>query len=485
MQVDPGVENLAKVEHIVVLMLENRSFDHMLGYLSLEAGRTDIDGLTGTMANDAGGQTYGVTHLTAPTIPNPHWDPDHSSAATDMQVNGGKMDGFAASFAQTLAARNIPNPDPGMVMGYYNAADLPVYDHLAEQFCVCDRWHSSVPGATWPNRLYAVAGSAAGSRDDNVKPFPVYGRPLPIYDKHSFVRHLEAVDVDWRWYTYDVGTLRCVDGAFRLGNHERFAYVDRSKLPLDVMLEEELLLDEDSASFIEDAQRGRLAPVSWIDPNFKDLNVAHVQSNDDHPPSDIGAGQELVMLVYNAVASGPLWDKTLLLVVYDEHGGFHDHVPPPEAIDDDPAKFGRYGVRVPALAVSSWIPPRSVASTLFDHTSIIKTILTRFAPAELQRRSGISELLHWLEEGHPGYMGKRVASAEHLGGLLSNQAPRPAPDRSDLVSWLTARHTKRTEKLVSDPVAFPAEARLFTDLQRSTLAAARYLHDQGHPPGQP
>lgn len=197
MQADPAAENLAKVEHIVVVMLENRSFDHMLGYLSLEAGRADIDGLTSGMANEARRHSYPVAHLTAPTIPNPHWDPDHSSAATDMQINGGKMDGFAASFAQTLAARNVPNPDPGMVMAYYNASDLPVYDHLAEHFCVCERWHSSVLGATWPNRLYAVAGSADGSRDDNTKPFPIYGKPLPIYDKHSFVRHLEAVDVDW------------------------------------------------------------------------------------------------------------------------------------------------------------------------------------------------------------------------------------------------------------------------------------------------
>jgi phospholipase C len=199
----------------------------------------------------------------------------------------------------------------------------------------------------------------------------------------------------------------------------------------------------------------------------------------------VGAGQELVLLLYNALASGPLWDKTLLLIVYDEHGGFHDHVAPPEALDDDPAKFGRYGVRVPALGVSPWIAPRSVAGTLFDHTSIIKTILTRFAPAELERRSGASGLLHWLEEGDPHYMGKRVANAEHLGALLSEPAPRPAPDRSALIAWLAARHAGRAQKLAGAPVSFPAEQRLFTDLQRSTLGAAKYLHDQGHPPGQP
>jgi phospholipase C len=372
-----------------------------------------------------------------------------------------------------------------MVMGYYNAGDLPVYDHLAEHFCVCDRWHSSVPGATWPNRLYAVAGSADGSRDDNTKPLPIYGKPLPIYAKPSFVRHLDAADVNWRWYTYDVGTLRCIDRDYRLGHHAHFAFVEKSKLPLQVRLEEELLLDEDSASFLEDAQRGRLAPVSWIDPNFKDLNLAHVQSNDDHPPSDVGAGQELAMLIYNALAAGPLWDKTLLLVVYDEHGGFHDHVPPPEAPDDDPATFGHYGVRVPALVVSPWVAPRAVASSLFDHTSIIKTILTRFAHSELLQRSPVASLIHWLDEGHPHYMGKRVAAAEHLGGLLTEPTPRPAPDRTQLVQWLSARHAQRAQKLATDPVAFPAEERLFTDLQRAMLAAEEHLRSNGLTPGQP
>jgi phospholipase C len=485
MSTDPATQNLDKIEHIVVLMLENRSFDHMLGYLSLEGGRADVEGLRSGMTNEAEGHAYPVHHLPETHPPDPHWDPDHSAAATDKQVDGGRMDGFAASFAETLAGRHVPNPDPGMVMGYYNAGDLPVYDHLADHFCVCDHWHSSVPGATWPNRLYAVAGSAAGSRDDNTKPFPIIGKPLPIYDKHSFVRHLDAAGVNWRWYTYDVGTLRCVDSDYRLGCHEHFAYVERTKLPLEVVLEEELLLDEDSASFLEDAQRGRLAPVSWIDPNFKDLNLAHVPSNDDHPPSDVGAGQELVMLVYNALASGPLWNKTLLLVVYDEHGGFHDHVPPPEATDDDPAKFGRYGVRVPALVVSPWTQQRAVAKTLFDHTSIVKTILTRFAPAELRRLSGAAEVVHWLKEGHPHYMGKRVAQAEHLGALLAEATPRPAPDRTHLVQWLADRRAGRAQKLANDPISFHAEERLFTDLQRGMLAAEQHLHSTGHPAGQP
>ena len=138
---------LERIEHIVVLMLENRSFDHMLGYLSLEGGREEIDGLRPGMANDLGGRSYPIHHLGPTYFPNERWDPEHTAAAVDRQINGGAMDGFPASYAETLAARGV-DADPGVVMGYYNASDLPVFDHFAEQFCVCDRWHSSVAGAT-------------------------------------------------------------------------------------------------------------------------------------------------------------------------------------------------------------------------------------------------------------------------------------------------------------------------------------------------
>jgi phospholipase C len=476
-QADGG---LANIEHIVVLMLENRSFDHMLGYLSLERGRSDVDGLAAGMTNSARGRAYPIRHLSATHIPNPHWDPNHSAAATDLQIGGGAMDGFAESFARTLEARRVttPPPDPGMVMGYFDGSDLPVYDHLAAEFCVCDRWHSSVPGATWPNRLYAVTGAADGSRDDKPK-------PPPIYDKRSFVRHLDAAAVDWRWYTYDIGTLRCVDREYLIGHHERFSYVDKPKLPWQTALEEELVVDRDSASFVEDAQRGTLAPVSWIDPNFKDVNLAHAQTNDDHPPSDVGDGQELVLLVYNALAGGPKWNSTLLVVVYDEHGGFFDHVPPPAAVDDDPTTFGRYGIRVPALVVSPWVGRSSVAKTLFDHTTIIKTILTRFCPAELEREHGLRELIHWLDPGHPHYMGKRVVQAADLGPLLSEPAPRPAPDREALVQWLAARQAARARAVATAPIGFKAEERLFTDLQHNMLGAELHLRQHGLPFGQP
>src|ERR1700722_13546748 len=252
---DAGMANLGKIDHIVVLMLENRSFDHMLGYLSLEGGRNDIDGLRPEFANEHDGHGYPVHHLDCTAIAD---DPDHSSAAVDLQVGGGAMDGFAASYAATLASRGIKDGDPGRVLGYYNADDVPVYDHLARQFAVCDRWFSSVPGATWPNRLYAICGRAAGSRDDLPRNMP------PLYNQPSFVRHLDAHGISWRWYSFEAaGTLRFADAHYALGHHDRFAFFSRTKMNWKSRLER---VDADAASFLEDAARGQLPAGAWIDP---------------------------------------------------------------------------------------------------------------------------------------------------------------------------------------------------------------------------
>ena len=470
---------LERIEHIVVLMLENRSFDHMLGYLSLEGGREEIDGLRPGMANDLGGRRYPIHHLGATYFPNERWDPEHTAAAVDRQINGGAMDGFPASYAETLAARGVEDADPGVVMGYYNASDLPVFDHFAEQFCVCDRWHSSVAGATWPNRLYAIAGRGAGSRDDP---------KVPIYHQHSFVRYLDAADVSWRWYSHDVATLRLADARYRVGHREHFAYVQKLKLVFKTRGRGLLYLNEDAASFLEDAAYGQLPAVSWIDPNFKDFNLIGSPPNDDHPPSDVTHGQELALLIYNALAAGPEWEKTLLLVFYDEHGGFFDHVAPPEhPPDDEPTTFTRYGVRVPAFVISPWVKPGSVSHTLFDHASIPKTILRRFCPTELEAQSHPSGVAHRRETSHPRSLSSRIADAADLGQLLTLNEPRPAPDRSALVDWFAHEQAARARRLLEDPagVLRKATAHSLTDLQSGLLAAHRHLHDHGHPLDHP
>ncbi len=369
------VANLEKVDHFVVLMMENRSFDHMLGYLSLTGGRADIDGLRPGLANEYQGRSYPVHHLATMKV---GVDPSHTASAVDVQVDGGRMGGFVASLAATIADSRVNGGDPSPAVGYYDGADVPVYDHLAEEFLVCDRWFSSVPGATWPNRLYALCGSAAGSRDDLSPHVP------PIYHKPSFVRHLDEHGVSWRWYCFDTPTLRLADARYTAGHHRHFGYFSKTGLSWKTKLE--IRIDASAASFLEDAANGSLPSVSWIDPAFTSFNPLGFRPNDDHAPADITDGQDLVLAVYDALAASPAWERSLLVIVYDEHGGFYDHVPPPQAPDDDPAMFGRYGVRVPAIMVSPWVEPRSVSSTVFDHTSIIKSVLLRFCPEALEDR---------------------------------------------------------------------------------------------------
>jgi phospholipase C len=270
-----------------------------------------------------------------------------------------------------------------------------------------------------------------------------------------------------------------------LSHFEHFAFFNRTKLSWKEAVSDLPLIDESSSSFLEDAASGRLPAVSWIDPNFKDFNIFGGGSNDDHPPSDIHDGQALVLAAYNALASSPVWEKTLLVITYDEHGGFYDHVSPPPAQDDDQKLFGRYGVRVPAIVVSPWIGKASVSKLLFDHTSIIKTILLRFCPQALERRSRVQALLDRWIPGRPHYMGKRVASANHLGGLLTESLPRPAPLRDALLNWAADRKAAAAHAsvLASAPVA-PANSEL-SELQAGIALAARRLREKGLPPIQP
>ncbi len=463
--------NLDKVDHVVVVMLENRSFDHMLGYLSLTGGRSDIDGLRPELANQYEGRTYPVHHLGTTAV---EMDPDHSSSAIDQQIAGGNMSGFVASAAATLARRGVDDGEPSCVMGYYDGADVPVYDHLAEEFAVCDRWFSSVAGATLPNRLYALCGVAAGSRDDRPAHVP------PLYHQPSFVRHLDAHHVSWRWYSFDPGTLRLADAHYLLGHHQRFGYFSKTGLPWQAIFD--ITCNPKIPSFLEDAAAGTLRSVSWIDPAFTNFNPLGFPVNDDHPPADIKDGQDLVLAVYDALAASPLWDRSLLVIVYDENGGFYDHVPPPQAADDEPEMFGRYGVRVPAIIVSPWVEARAVSSTLFDHTSIIKTILSRFCPDALNEPQRAEARRSRLGLG-PQYPGMRVTHARHLGELLTRTTPRPAPPRDALLQQAAARAQAETSP---SPPGRPGRGdHPLNDLQQSILAATGELTKRGHPPNEP
>jgi phospholipase C len=302
-----------------------------------------------------------------------------------------------------------------------------------------------------------------------------------LYHQPSFVRHLDAHGVSWRWYSFDPGTLRLADVYYRLGHHQRFGYFSKTGLPWKTVFD--ISCNPKIPSFLEDAAAGTLRQVSWIDPAFTNFNPLGFPVNDDHPLADIKDGQDLVLAVYDALASSPQWDRSLLVIVYDENGGFYDHVPPPQAADDEPGTFGSYGVRVPAIIVSPWIEPHTVSHTLFDHTSIIKTILSRFCPQVLRQpqQAERRQVRLGLSPQSPSL---RVVHANHLGGLLTRSTPRPAPPRHGLVRRAAAR-AAQTETGQPRPGRQEEGGRSLNDLQKSILAATHQLRRDGHPPDTP
>ncbi|HKO61615.1 MAG TPA: alkaline phosphatase family protein [Pyrinomonadaceae bacterium] len=444
----PGgpTDNLEKIDHIVVLMMENRSFDHMLGYLKLEGANPDVDGLVAGMSNsDEDQNPYEINRLKGTVF---KLDPGHGPDEIAEQLENNNS-GFVINYANV----HDENPffDPASIMGYHNASSVPVYDHLARNFCVCDRWFCSVPGATWPNRLYSVTGRSKGK--DNRFP--------PVYNLPSFVRHLDRTGVSWRWYAHDIASLRLIDRHYRVGSGSKFFWFDRSTWV-------------NRTTFLDHAATGDLPAVSWIDPNFEDLPIVGPnESNDDHPPADVMAGQDLVLKLYNAVVSSPAWKKTLLVIVYDEHGGFYDHVVPEDAADDDP-QFRKYGVRVPAIVVSPWVERGKVSHKVFDHTSLIKTILLRFC-----RR----------DDGTIPDMGARVINAEQLGSLLTLDTPRdrtPVEAYANLIERVAQWRTDNfRNRMMNQSRARAPEKPRDTEFQRGIREAQEYLRAQGLPDGQP
>jgi phospholipase C len=376
---------LMEIEHFVVLMLENRSFDHMLGYLSLEGGRQDVDGLTGNEVNNYGGKSYKPQRMNSLTT---EVDPCHDWDCVQEQLKSSNG-GFVKNYAGYVTAH------PEIIMNYYNAEDLPVFDHLAHQFCVCDRWFSPIPGPTHPNRAYALAGTSAGIKENFGRAQLLSGQGWEAKTIFEFLPD----EVTWRYYSHDIAALR-------------FFKKYRS-----LLVEEIDKIDK----FFDNAEAGTLPNVSWIDPDFG-IAAYPGAPNDDHPPHDVRHTQNLVSKVYNALinAGNDLWSKTLFVVTYDEHGGFYDHVSPQQwSPADDYDEFKRYGVRVPAFVISPWIGRQTAYGSqshqlqsrdvIFDHTSILKTILKRFCTPN---------------GGTPPNMSARVDAANDLSGLLTETQPR-------------------------------------------------------------
>lgn len=314
------------VDTVIMVMMENRSFDHWFGARALLEGRLDEDGLTASMVNyNSAGEPVAPFRAVAPCLS----DPPHGWSSSHNQWNEGTNDGFVREYARSSGGDGVD------VMGYLTRDDLPISWALADAFLNCDRYFCSVMGPTWPNRIYGHAGSNLGMTGNS---FPEEG----LYSQQTVWKAVEAAGIEWAYYYSDVPFI----AVFR----EHF---EASKTKI---------IDD----FFEDAAAGRLPPVVWIDPAFT--------YNDDHPPKHHALGELFLAQIYEALRASPQWERMLVLYTFDEHGGFFDHVPPPTTEDDYAEQgFDQLGFRVPAVVMGPWVK-QGVDSTAYNHTSWLKFI---------------------------------------------------------------------------------------------------------------
>ena len=334
------------IEHIVVLCMENRSFDHWLGWVAHANGRQ-----AGLSYADSIGLLHDTHHLTDWSGCGYH-DPDHSYEGGRVQLDNGKLDGFRLGTNDDYA------------LGYYTEADLPTTSQLVRNFTICDNYFCSILGPTYPNRFYTHAATTdRNSNSNDTSTLPT------IWDR------LAAAGLTGRYYFSDLPFLALWG--------DKYLPISR---PVD--------------TFYADAAAGTLAPFSYLDPFF--LGEDQGGSNDDHPHADIRRGQSFVAQVANALMQGPLWSTTVLVVTYDEWGGFFEHVLPPVLPDIvgptytvNPVSgalttwnFDRTqaGFRVPCFVVSPLASPGRVATSPFDHSSILAMVEWRFGLTSLTPR---------------------------------------------------------------------------------------------------
>ncbi|MBK9034798.1 MAG: S8 family serine peptidase [Myxococcales bacterium] len=332
----PAPTPSGRLQHLIVVMMENRSYDHMLA--ALFAAHPAL----GTMPN------YQATHgpttypFTAATTSQVIVDPPHGPAAQTANAAGDWLGPYAP--------RQPPNL--GDVLTYQPVANIPTLAHLVEHGCVCRAWRAAVPGSTWPNRNYALSGTSGGALDNAEGGFD-------LFDFLTVCDVLQAQGARWRYYRSDVTFLEL---------YRRWALDQTRIVPVD--------------EFHRGAAQGQLPAVSWIEPNIADFGASH--ASDDHPPADVKFGQGFLADVYNSLVKFTATGHTdwLLVVTYDEHGGFYDSAgADPSAVADGPAGPGRRGFRVPALFVSPWLAP-GVCDVALDHASIVRTVLDRFCAPE-------------------------------------------------------------------------------------------------------
>lgn len=353
------------IDHVVVFMQENRSFDAYLGQLHDE-GQPEAEAEPPSASNPnpvkPGAAPVGPFHQTRYCEVA---DLEHSWTGAHREWDGGAMDGFTAVNA------TASDPTGSRAMGYYTSADLPYYYALYNTFAMADHYFSSVLGPTFPNRFYLLAGTSFGHIRNDLP-------PPDGFAQRSVFNLLDEAGVGWRVYYSDV-----------LPFADEFSYVrahsEGNVFPI--------------AQYFADAASGQLPAVSFVDPVL--LGDAAV-ANAEHPPSNVQVGQAFAASVVDALFHSPDWASSALFLVYDEDGGFYDHVPPPAAPTPDgivpmlrpgdtPAGFDRYGMRVPAVVVSPYARRHFVSHAVYDHTSILRFIETRFRLPSLTQRDAVAD----------------------------------------------------------------------------------------------
>ncbi|HLX92282.1 MAG TPA: alkaline phosphatase family protein [Puia sp.] len=418
--------NLANpnIKHVFVLMLENRAFDHMLGLsgisgIDAHTGQpTSIEGVNPNFQNTYKGASYPVTTGADLVMP---FDPGHEFPDVVQQLcgegsvyNGGvypaiNNSGFVADYAGVILKANPAATGFGEIMKCYKPSQLAVLTQLAQEFCVCDHWHASLPGPTWPNRFFAHATTSGGldhspSLSEIGDWTLLNGFSFPggtIYDK------LTAHGKTWRLYRGKKLP--------RIGSIPNVAALKGIKLS--------------STNYYEKFATDVAGEYSWnytfIEPNYGDVvNNSYSGGQSEHPMDNVLNGEALVQSTYEAIRNSPLWESSLLIITYDEHGGFYDHVAPPAAVppgDSTPKTghnqygflFDRYGVRVPAVVISAYTLKNSISHTVFDHSSIPATLECMFGLNPMTGRDGTANNLTALA----GLAAARTDTPEKLQGV--------------------------------------------------------------------
>jgi phospholipase C len=356
-----GTDTLPAIEHIIVLMMENHSFDNYLGMLGRGNGFRLRDGVPTNVNPDASGNLVRAFHMPSTCqldgAPGQNWNASHIS------LDNGRNDGFVRASGP-------------VAMGYWTSDDIPFYYGLASTFTLADHWFGSCLAQTYPNRRFLLAGTAAGIVSTSIK--SLVAPPPP---NGNIMERLDAHGISWLDYYSDlpgVGVLLKYTSA----HPEKLVPIDQ---------------------FFTDAAAGTLPSVSFVDPLFEG-------GGSEENPDDIQIGEAFAAQVINAVMSGPGWPHTVLIWCYDEHGGYYDHVRPPRAVapddippnihvpPDQPGGYDRYGFRVPAVVVSPFARPGHVSRRPRDHTAVMKLIETKWnLPALTYRDANADDLLDCLD----------------------------------------------------------------------------------------